>query len=138
MKFLLGLYFCLFISPTLAADSETTLLIIEGNLIDRVDLINKDSSPDVVISAHYDLLPDFVKTDISARQILLENLLPSYEVAYLAADSAEMAEVRDKINIEWGKIHTIHMQFFNTNVVTILNNAYVKKFKGLLPENSNP
>ena len=71
MKFLLGLYFCLFILPTLAADSESTLLIIEGNLIDRVDLINKDSSPEVIISAHYDLLPDFVKTDISTRQILL-------------------------------------------------------------------
>ena len=121
----------------LAADSEKTLLTIEGNLIDRVELINKNSPPDVIISAYYNLLSDFVRKDISVRQILLENLLPNYEVAYLAADSAEMAEVRDKINIEWGKIHTIHMQFFNAEIVDILNNAYVKKFKGLLPENSN-
>ena len=121
----------------LAADSEKTLLTIEGNLIDRVELINKNSPPNVIISAYYNLLSDFVRKDISVRQILLENLLPNYEVAYLAADSAEMAEVRDKINIEWGKIHTIHMQFFNAEIVDILNNAYVKKFKGLLPENSN-
>ena len=137
MKFLLGLYCFLLISPMLAADSEKTLLTIEGNLIDRVELINKNSPPDVIISAYYNLLSDFVRKDISVRQILLENLLPNYEVAYLAADSAEMAEVRDKINIEWGKIHTIHMQFFNAEIVDILNNAYVKKFKGLLPENSN-
>ena len=137
MKFLLGLYCFLLISPMLAADSEKTLLTIEGNLIDRVELINKNSPPNVIISAYYNLLSDFVRKDISVRQILLENLLPNYEVAYLAADSAEMAEVRDKINIEWGKIHTIHMQFFNAEIVDILNNAYVKKFKGLLPENSN-
>ena len=138
MKLFLGLYCFLLASSMFASDAEKNLLTIEGNLIDRVELIDKNSHPDIVISTYYNLLSDFVKKDLAARRVILENVLPNYEVAYLAADSAEMAEVRDKINIEWAKILAIHMQFFNIQVVEILNNAYIKKFKGLLPENSNP
>ena len=47
-----------------AADAEKNLLTIEGNLIDRVELINKNSPSDVIISAYYNLLSDFMKKDI--------------------------------------------------------------------------
>ena len=80
-------------------------------------------------------MPDSVNQEITERQNELEKLLPNYEVAYLAADSAEMAEVRTLIDDRWAKIRFLHSQFFNTEVVSILNTAYVAMFGNLLPEN---
>lgn len=118
---------------------EELFLTIEGNLIDRADLLDEDSSADLVISTYYELLPRDANEDISTRRDRLERLQPDYEVAYLAADSAEMAEIREKIDEQWAVIQSIHRYFFTTQVVEILNQAYIENFDGLLPEeNENP
>ena len=36
---------------------------------------------------------------------------------------------------KWAKIRFLHFQFFNTEVISILNKAYVAMFGNLLPEN---
>ena len=137
MTYFLKTYWLIFLLTIIAAEAgDDTVLTINGNLINRVALASKEQSPDLIITTYYDLLDDIVKEEIMARRLMLENLLPNYEVAYLAADSAEMAEVRDKIDLRWARIQAIHIQFFNAEVVNVLNTAYIAKFKGLLPEYS--
>ena len=121
-----------------AADSEVIFLTIEGNLLERIERISEDSDPETIIARYYDLLPVPVSREIKNRQQDLEKLLPDYEVAYLAADSAEMAEVRSEIDSKWTRILVLHSEFFNAEVMRILNTAYVAKFGDLLPENFNP
>ena len=79
------------------AAEETTLLTIQGNLIKRLELLAENSSATMIISNYYNLLPDQARNDIEVRRTRLEQLQPNYDVAYLAADSDEMAEVREKI-----------------------------------------
>ena len=121
-----------------AADSEVIFLTIEGNLLERIERISEDSDPETIIASYYDLLPVPVSREIKNRQQDLEKLLPDYEVAYLAADSAEMAEVRSEIDSKWAKILVLHSEFFSAEVMRILNTAYAAKFGDLLPENFNP
>jgi len=116
------------------AAEETTLLTIQGNLIERLELLAENSSATMIISNYYNLLPDQARNDIESRRTRLEQLQPNYDVAYLAADSAEMAEVREKIDEQWTIIHSIHEHFFTSQVVEILNQAYIENFNGLLPE----
>ena len=129
---------CLFARCLYAADSEVIFLTIEGNLLERTERISEDSDPETIIASYYDLLPAPVSREIKNRQQDLEKLLPDYEVAYLAADSAEMAEVRSEIDSKWTRILVLHSEFFNAEVMRILNTAYVAKFGDLLPENFNP
>jgi len=124
---------CFIPAAVFAADNDV-LLTIEGNLIERVDLLDENSSADVVISTYYDLLPQDAQADIGIRRNRLERLQPDYEVAYLAADSAEMAEIREKIDEQWAVIQSIHRYFFTAQVVETLNQAYIENFDGLLPE----
>jgi len=121
-----------------AADSEVIFLTIEDNLLERIELISEDSDPETIIASYYNLLPITVNQELTNRQQDLEKLLPDYEVAYLAADSAEMAEVRSEMDLKWAKILVLHFEFFNAEVMRILNTAYVAKFGDLLPENFNP
>ena len=132
------LVLCLFARCLYAADSEVIFLTIEGNLLERIERISEDSDPETIIARYYDLLPVPVSREITNRQQDLEKLLPDYEVAYLAADSAEMAEVRSEIDSKWTRILVLHSEFFNAEVMRILNTAYVAKFGDLLPENFNP
>ena len=111
------------------------MLTIEGNLFERIELLSDESEPSSIIKSYYRLLPDAANQEITERQNELEKLLPNYEVAYLAADSAEMAEVRTIMDDKWAKIRLLHFQFFNTEVISILNKAYVAMFGNLLPEN---
>ncbi len=120
--------------PGVYSAEEEVLLTIEGNLIDRIELVDGDSDADLVITIYYDLLPNDARADIEILRGRLERLQPDYEVAYLAADSAEMAEVRDQIDEEWAVIQAIHLYYFTAQVVDILNQAYISNFDGLLPE----
>ena len=137
---LLKLFFYSFIvnahifSSASVYSAEEVLLIIEGDLIDRIELIDEDSDADLVITVYYDLLPDDARANIEILRGRLERLQPDYEVAYLAADSAEMTEVRDQIDDQWAVIHAIHLYYFTAQVVDILNQAYISNFEGLLPE----
>ncbi len=114
--------------------AEEVLLTIEADLIERIDLLDQDSDADLIITSYYELLPEEAKADIEIRRRRLERLQPDYEVAYLAADSAEMAEVREDIDEQWLVIQSIHQYFFTTQVVEILNQVYIQNFDGLLPE----
>tara|TARA_B100000003_G_C10836484_1_gene333153 strand:- start:237 stop:725 length:489 start_codon:yes stop_codon:yes gene_type:complete len=138
IELLFLLVFFLFVRCLYAADNEVIFLTIEENLLERVELISEDSDPETIIASYYDLLPVPVSQEIKNRQKDLEKLLPDYEVAYLAADSAEMAEVRSEMDSKWARILVLHSEYFSAEVMLILNTAYVAKFGDLLPENFNP
>lgn len=124
------------LSCTALMAAEEVLLTIDGNLIERIELLDQESDADAIITSYYDLLPADTKTDIEVRRRRLQRLQPDYEVAFLAADSAEMAEVREDIDEQWAIIQSIHRYYFTSQVVEILNQAYIKNFDGLLPEES--
>ena len=135
-QFLLA--FLLLVRCLYAADNEVIFLRVGDNLLERIELISEDSDPETIIASYYNLLPISANQELTNRQQDLEKLLPDYEVAYLAADSAEMAEVRSEMDLKWAKILVLHFEFFNAEVMRILNTAYVAKFGDLLPENFNP
>ena len=124
--FRIGIYL-LFCSSFLLA-AEEVLLTIDGNLIDRVEYLDANSDADQIINTYYEFLPEDAQADIDIRRTRLERLQPDYEVAYLAADSAEMAEVREDIDEKWFVIQSIHRYFFTARVVEILNQAYIRNF----------
>ena len=126
--------YALILSCASVYSAEEVLLTIEGNLIDRIELVDEGSDADLVITIYYDLLPDDARANIEILRGRLERLQPDYEVAYLAADSAEMTEVRDQIDDQWAVIQVIHLYYFTAQVVDILNQAYISNFEGLLPE----
>ena len=132
------LVFLLVVRCLYAADNEVIFLRVGDNLLERIELISEDSDPETIIASYYNLLPISANQELTNRQQDLEKLLPDYEVAYLAADSAEMAEVRSEMDLKWAKILVLHFEFFNAEVMRILNTAYVAKFGDLLPENFNP
>lgn len=136
---LFSLLLALILTPSFSqvfAAEDDVLLTIEGNLIDRIVFQDSAASADVVISSYYQLLPLDAQADIGVRRSRLERLQPDYEVAFLAADSAEMAEIREKIDEQWVVIRSLHRYFFTSTVVDILNQAYIDNFDGLLPEES--
>ena len=56
------------------AAEETTLLTIQGNLIERLELLAENSSATLIISNYYNLLPDQARNDIEVRRTRLEQL----------------------------------------------------------------
>ena len=132
------LIFFLLTEYLLAAEKDVILLSIEGNLLGRIELPSEDSDPQTIITSYYDILPFSANIEITDSQSALEQFLPDYKVAYLAADSAEMAELRYKIDSKWAKISGLHFQFFTSEVISILNTAYGAKFGDLLPEIFSP
>lgn len=111
-------------APVLAAEDTLTLLTIEGNLIGKMDSLENEEDANTVISAYYEQLPPAVLTEIELLRRQLEKLVPDYDVAFTAADSAEITEVKSDINVSWSAIRAIHAHEFTQEVVDILNEAY--------------
>lgn len=107
-----------------AADEEVILLTLEGDLVGKVEYLDEASNSALVMSTYYNLLPLEVRTEIEALRSQLADLIPDYNVAYTAADSAELVEVMDKFDVRWAAIRTIHSQEFTQEVVQLLNMAY--------------
>ena len=110
------------------AENDIQLLTIEGNLIglsetfdstivDRQDAVR-------LVHEYHRLLPEDLRTDVESlhRQIL--KLLPDFEVAYAAADSAEITHVMSEIDSRWASIQEVHRQTYTFAVVSLLYEAY--------------
>lgn len=107
-----------------ATDEELILLTIEGHLIGKLESLDEANDAALIINAYYDFLPEAVHTEIEALRLQLSELIPDYEVAFTAADSAELVNVMDDFDVRWTVIRTIHAQNFTLEVVEILNKAY--------------
>lgn len=99
-------------------------MLVEGHLIGKIDTIELGDNPEFFINSYYVLLAaDPLEKAQSHRQELID-LLPRYNVAFSAADSAELSELIDEINFHWAAIKSIHAQHFSSEVKNLLNQAY--------------
>jgi len=114
--------------PALAAEEAPILLTIKGDLIDKIESPLDANNPEAIISAYYDLLATEVLAQINPLRQQLAKLVPDYDVAFTAADSAELTEVKSDIDVCWAAIRTLHAQEFTPEVVDILNQAYAEVY----------
>ncbi|MDG1026079.1 MAG: hypothetical protein P8R01_09110 [Gammaproteobacteria bacterium] len=110
------------------AENDIQLLTIEGNLIrlsetfdstivDRQDAVR-------LVHEYHRLLPEDLRTDVESLHQQILKLLPDFEVAYAAADSAEITHVMSEIDSRWASIQGVHRQTYALAVVSLLNEAY--------------
>lgn len=109
---------------TFSAEEEFRLLLLESNLIAEIEIQQADDNPEKIINSYYGLLDKDAQSRINFHRTELISLSPRYEVAYEAADSAELAELMDKISFHWGTIKNLHAQYFVRDVQVLLSTAY--------------
>jgi hypothetical protein len=74
-----------------------------------------------------------LRTEIENLRHQLSALLPDYQVAFNAADSAELSQVKDEIDVRWAAIRRIHELQFTREVVRLLTEAYGHVFLFIEP-----
>jgi hypothetical protein len=115
-----------------SAEEEFSLLIFEANLIAEIEGQQADLSPERIISSYYSLLDEDAAARVNLHRRELKSLNPRYEVAYKAADSAELAELMDEISFHWGAIKSIHSKYFIRSVQLLLSTAYDQELAEIL------
>ncbi len=125
------IFLILLSSSASAAEEELVLLRIEGDLIGKLEYLEEESSSEVVLGAYYSLLSEEVQADLKSLRDQLSALIPDYEVAYTASDSAELSEVMEFIDVIWNEIKILHRQGFSSEVVEILNSAFATSYSVL-------
>lgn len=111
-----------------AAEDDFQLLTIEGHLIGLVEpfdgvVDNKHEAAQFVSTYHQLLTLDSqAQVDFLHEQILA--LLPNFEVAYTAADSAEIDHLMSEIDVRLAVIREVHARSYAQDVIDLLNEAY--------------
>ena len=119
-----------FAGATLAANTstfaaeDTQLLTISGNLIDVPDSLDKEAAPASVIEQYYGELNSADRKQAMALQQELARLIPNYEIAFAAADTAEMNSVLSNIAYRWAVLRTFHAEHFTDAARADLFKAY--------------
>ena len=116
-----------------SAEEEFTNFILEANLIAEIKGLQADDNPEQIINSYYSLLDKNAMARLNLHRAQLISLTPRYEIAYKAADSAELSELMDKISFHWGGIQSIHAQRFVRSVQKILSDAYDQKLLDVSP-----
>lgn len=114
----------LFSSTSEAAEEEAPLLTISGNLIDVIDSLSEESDPAAVIEAYYLELDSALREQANDLQRKLANLIPDYEIAFAAADTAEVNSVLSNIAYRWAVLRTFHAEHFTDAARAELFRAY--------------
>ena len=115
-----------------SAEEEFSLLILEANLIAEIEGQQAGLSPGQIINSYYSLLDEDAAATANLHRRELNSLNPRYEVAYRAADSAELAELMDEISFHWGAIKSIHSKHFIRSVQMLLSTAYDQELAEIL------
>lgn len=106
-----------------AAEEEFTLFIT-GDKIDVIDGIPRDSPPQALLRAYYGELPQQQRQRLLQLQQSLASLMPDYEVAFTAADTAEVNSILSEVTHYWSSILAIHNEAFTPAVSELLRSAY--------------
>lgn len=117
--------------PARSAEAELTLLTLEGDLIGRIEALEADIDSEFLIQAYYALLAPEIRQEAETLHTGLIDLIPNYEVAFIAADSAEITEVKFDIDVLWAGVRTLHSLHFTREVAELLNTAYNSAFSTL-------
>ncbi|MFK7863202.1 MAG: hypothetical protein AB8B95_03140 [Pseudohongiellaceae bacterium] len=114
--------------PSLASDKDLVLKFQSG-LIGKSENQQDYKDPDQFIDSYYALLTRKDIERVQKQRKALDPLIPKYKVAYTAADSAELAELMDKISAHWGQLSRLHESLFSEEVSKLLDTAYDEVMK---------
>lgn len=110
--------------PGFAAEEELTLLTITGDKIDTLETLPTSSEPDVIIVAYYAELDGEQRAELVALRRRMDRRLEDYQVAFTAADTAEINEILEDLSFYWASMRTIHAAEFTEAVIRQLAKAY--------------
>ena len=125
---LLGLLWLVSVSSTFAAEEEI-LLLFSGN---RVGLLTNDGNEpgaEELIRRYYALLAAPAQEKLKTLQMQLANRMEDYEVAFAAADTAEVNEIYADLSRSWAEIQLIHYEEYTDAAMGELQNAYAALYE---------
>lgn len=120
---LLAFLWLLPVSNIFAAEEEVLLFLSD----DRIDLLASDgneSGAEDMIRRYYGLLAAPTQERLAALQMQLANRMEDYEVAFAAADTAEVNEIYADLSRYWAEIQLIHYQEYTSAAMGELQTAY--------------
>lgn len=124
----IALILALYLLSAQSAEEEIVLLTIDG---DRIDVVGSyDESPTdraealLMVDAYHRLLPSDSLELVSSHHAQILALIPDFEVAYAAADSAENDNVMSDIDTHLANIQSVHAKEFTEEVSGLLRKAY--------------
>lgn len=110
------------------AEDEIVLLNLDDQRISPIEPI-ADSIVDAnqamrLIGTYHQLLDIEVRSEVEALHRQIMNFIPGFEVAYTAADSAEIAHIMSEIDLRLATLQNVHAQNYTQDVVELLSEAY--------------
>lgn len=112
----------------LAAEDDVLLLTIEGNLIGLTEPFDGEIADRGaalrLANAYHRLLPEAALSQIEPLHAELLRLIPDFQVAYAAADSAEITDVMSEIDACLAAMQEIYAQEYTSEVIELLSEAY--------------
>ena len=111
-----------------AAEEEVLLLSSD----DRIGLQSSDGtepSTQGLIKRYYELLAVPTQKRLTVLQMHLANRMEDYEVAFAAADTAEVNEIYADLSRYWTEIQLIHYQEYTSAASGELENAYAALYE---------
>lgn len=110
------------------AAEDTQLLSITGDLIDVLETVDEHTEPSVVIESYYRELSKSDQQQAAELKQDLISLIPNYEIAFAAADTAEMNSVLSKVAFRWAVLRTFHAEHFTDPARAALYSAYIEQY----------
>jgi hypothetical protein len=111
------------ISSSLAAEDEFTLFLDDGR-IGLDESLPVDSPAAVMIEHYYDSIPAAKRERLLMLRQRLASLMPDYDVAFTAADTAEVNSVLSAVTRHWSAILALHDELFTPELALLLRDAY--------------
>lgn len=110
------------------AEDEFVLLTFEGDLIGTVETIDDRVDDPLkatkLIRAYHLLLTTEVRAEVESLHEEMLKLVPGFEVAYTAADSAEFSHLMSEMDLRLAAIQDIHAREYTRDVTALLTEAY--------------
>jgi hypothetical protein len=110
------------------AEDESVLLTLDGSLIGPLQSIDNkvadSQKASELINTYHELLTIDVQEEVKTLHEQILRLIPDFEVAYAAADSAEIAHVMSEIDIRLAAIQEVHGAMYTQDLIDILTEAY--------------
>jgi len=125
---LLGFLWLISVSNLFAAEEEVLLRLSD----DRIGLQASDGtepSTEVLINRYYELLAEPTQKRLTVLQMQLANRMEDYEVAFAAADTAEVNEIYADLSRYWAEIQLIHYREYTSGAFGELQNAYAALYE---------
>ena len=117
----------LLLNPAQAAEEEILLTITD----DRIDVIiegEASGNADDLVLRYYELLTLEKQEQLQTLRRRMNRRMEDYEVAFAAADTAEVNEIVDDLSAYWTRIQQIHYEEFTPAAMAQLQAAYAELF----------